>query len=73
MGYIMRDKKFVTPQGVLTSMILGIFGCIVAPAFKSALPAGFPYTAVGIIFALIGFFGVCAATKDKHYSQAEAK
>lgn len=68
LGYAMRNKNFLTPVGIGTSMVAGILGCVIAQISGSSIP----FVVWGICASIITLFAVCAATKNKYYAGKQA-
>ena len=60
-GYIYRNKKFITTQGLIASMIAGCVGCAVAMVLKTTIN----YAVMGIAASFVALMVVSALTKGK--------
>lgn len=60
-GYLFRNKKFITTPGLIASMIGGCVGCAVAMIMKTEIN----YAAIGIVISVIALIVVSALTKEK--------
>lgn len=60
-GYAYRNKKFITTQGLIASMIGGCVGCAVAMILETAVN----YAVVGIVVSFVALMVVSAVTKPK--------
>lgn len=60
-GYLYRNKKFITTAGLIASMVAGCVGCAVAMAMETAIN----YAAVGIVVSFVALMAVSALTKGK--------
>ncbi len=61
LSYALRDKNFVTTQGVIAGMVFGIVGCGIANAMNTKIN----YAAIGIAISFVAMIVVCAMTKKK--------
>lgn len=66
-GYVYRNKKFITRQGLIASMVAGCVGCAVAMAMKTAIN----YAVMGIVASFIALMVVSALTKGKVVAEEE--
>ena len=66
-GYVYRNKKFITRQGLIASMVAGCVGCAVAMAMKTAIN----YAVMGIVASFIALMVVSALTKGKAVAKEE--
>ena len=60
-GYAMKDKNFITNQGIVASMIFGAIGGAIGMILKTAIN----YAAIGILFSFIALISVSALTKKQ--------
>ncbi|WP_312048023.1 sodium:solute symporter family protein [Anaerotignum sp.] len=60
-GYLARNKNFLTKEGIVASMIAGAIGCVVGMVLKTQIN----YTAIGIALSFIALFVVSAMTRKK--------
>lgn len=60
-GYALRDKKFITKEGLIASIIAGCIGCALAMVLKTKIN----YAMMGIVFSFIALMVVSAMTKGK--------
>lgn len=68
LGYFLRDRKFLTAQGAIGSMILGCVGCAAAQMMKTSIP----YVIIGLLFSLAGLVIISALTKSRYYSRTSS-
>lgn len=68
-GFALKDKNFLTPTGIIASMIAGILGCVISQLMNSTIP----FVVWGISLSIITLFVVCNATKDSYYSKLKAR
>lgn len=61
-GYLYRNKKFITKQGLIASMIAGCVGCAVAMAMNTSVN----YAIVGIVLSFTALMAVSAFTNKKN-------
>lgn len=60
-GYLYRNKKFITTPGLIASMIGGCVGCAVAMVMETTIN----YAAIGIVVSFVALMVVSALTKPK--------
>lgn len=60
-GYMYRNKKFITTAGLIASMVAGCVGCAVAMIMKTEIN----YAVTGIVASLIALLVVSAITNKK--------
>lgn len=60
-GYLARNKNFLTKEGIVASMIAGAIGCVVGMVLKTQIN----YAAIGIALSFIALFVVSAMTRKK--------
>lgn len=60
-GYLARNKNFLTGAGIIASMIAGAVGCIVGMVLETQIN----YAAIGIALSLVALLVVSALTKKK--------
>lgn len=68
LGYYMKDKKFITTEGAIGSMIFGCIGCAIAQIMKTKVP----YVAFGLLASLAGLLIISAMTKGKYANKESA-
>lgn len=61
-GYLTRNKNFLTKEGIVASMIAGAVGCILGMVLKTQVN----YAAIGIALSFISLIVVSVATKKKN-------
>ncbi|WP_352400817.1 sodium:solute symporter family protein [Anaerotignum sp.] len=60
-GYLARNKNFLTKEGIVASMIAGAVGCVVGMVLKTQIN----YAAIGIALSFIPLLVVSATTRKK--------
>lgn len=68
LGYFLKDKGFLTPQGAIGGMVGGFLGC----AWGQMNKVPIPYVAYGLIGSLVGLLLISALTRKSHYGQMAA-
>lgn len=61
LGFVFKKSKFLTQQGAIGSMIVGLLGSGIAQIVGTSIP----YVVFGLIGSLIGMFVISFITKDK--------
>lgn len=69
LGYYLKDRKFLTTEGAIGSMILGCIGCAAAQIMKTSVP----YVIIGLLSSLLGLIVISALTKSKHYGKVSVQ
>ncbi len=69
LGYIYRDRGFITPNAVLGSMVVGIVVCIVAKQFSRTIP----FAVWGIMGSFVTIYLVSLLEKGKNYKLQGSK
>lgn len=69
-GYLLRNKKLLTPQAGIAGMVFGIVGAFVG---QNILHDKLFYTVYGCVFSFVGMMVVALTTRKKYYSSIEAE
>ena len=69
LGYILRDRGFITPNAVLGSMVVGIVVCVVAKQFSKTIP----FAVWGIAGSFVTLYLVSLFERAKNYKLEGSK